>query len=275
MKKGFTLVEMAMVLIVVGLLMGGGFQMMKVMQEKARSTEAKQTLEAAKEAVIGFVMSNNGVLPANQAAFNTLGFRGTGNTDINYVSDGALQVCNTTTTPLNTTDIDGVTTTQNIAFVLAIAGENMNVQTGRLTPADNNIRFYPWNFDSVNNVGVDEERTVLDRRTDRYDDFYIQVTLAELRSIAGCQPLSIINPSLHSGDQNDTTYSAILLGQGGSGNYAFNISADPQASGMTLIGNQLTKTPPPLKGTYSLTIRLRDTISNLDFNRTYALVIND
>ena len=77
MKKGFTLVELAMVLIVVGLLMGGAFQMMKVMGEKARSTEAKNTLDATKEAVIAFAINNNRLPTA--AEFTGMNLVGAGN----------------------------------------------------------------------------------------------------------------------------------------------------------------------------------------------------
>lgn len=268
MKKGFTLIELAMVLLVVGLLMGGGFQIMKVLQEKARATEAKQTLESAKEAVIAFAINNNGVLPSNQAAFNNLGFRGTGNTDINYISDGALQVCNSANTPLNTTDPNGVNT-PNVAFILVDAGANMNVQTGRLTPADNHIRFYPWNFDSVNNAGVDEERTVLDRQTDRYDDFYVQVTLAELRSLAECQPLSIVNPSLHSWSVSGGPYAVQIIPQGGTA-YTYALTAFP--AGMTINAAGVINWPVPIAGTHNVTVRVNSGTRNTV--RTYALVIN-
>lgn len=214
MKKGFTLIELAMVLIVVGLLMGGAFQMMKTMGEKARSTEAKNTLEAAKEAVIGYVMNHSGVLPLDQATFNTLGFRGTGNTDINYVSDGALQICTSSATLLNTRDQNDQNTS-SVAFVLAIAGENMNVQTGR---QGNTVWFHPRNIA----LNVDDETTVLNR-PEPYDDLYVQVTLDELRAMYGCQPLKIINPQLPVGDIN-ASYRAQIISEGGNGTYTYTFS---------------------------------------------------
>lgn len=198
MKKGFTLIELAMVLIVVGLLMGGGFQMMKVMGEKARSTEAKQTLEAAKEAVIGFVINSNGVLPT-QADFTALGFRGTGDTNISYIATNVLQICNSSTTDLNTTDINN-NITQNVAFVLAIAGENMNVQTGRNPVAtDTNVQFHPRNI----NANVDDEIIALNR-PEPYDDFSVQVTLGELHSLIDCESykFKILNTSLPNAKYN-------------------------------------------------------------------------
>lgn len=187
MKKGFTLVEMAMVLIVVGLLMGGGFQMMRVMQEKARSTEAKNTLNAAREAVIAFAINNNR-LPNAAVDFPNMNLVGAGNTPVFYNSDAALQanLCGTIATPLNTTDANGVNT-PNVGFVLAVAGENMNGQTGRI---GNNIRFYPWNRANTDDLPAPINRP------EPYDDFHTQVTLAELQSILQCTPFMIINTTL-------------------------------------------------------------------------------
>jgi prepilin-type N-terminal cleavage/methylation domain-containing protein len=184
MKKGFTLIELAMVMIVVGLMMGGGFQMMKVMQEKAHSTEAKQTLEAAKEAIITFAINNNR-LPTAAVDFPNINLVGAGNTHFFYNSDAALQanLCGINAAPLNTTDANGVNT-PNIAFVLAVNGENMQAQTTRI---GNNITFPAWNTVTLGFP---------------YDDFHTQVTLAELQSILQCTPFMIINTTLPNAREN-------------------------------------------------------------------------
>lgn len=202
MKKGFTLVEMAMVLIVVGLLMGGGFQLMKVMQEKARATEAKQTLEAAREAVIAFAIQNNQLPDAGE--FTTMRLVGAGNTPIYYNSDAVLQanLCDRSNTVLNTTDANGVNT-PNIAFVLAVAGENMLGQTTRV---GNNITFPQWN-------------TVVGGQG--YDDFHTQVTLLELQSILQCTPFMILNTTLPNATEN-TPYNANIATSYPAINYQIN-----------------------------------------------------
>lgn len=192
MKKGFTLIELAMVMIVVGLLMGGAFQMMKVMQTKARATEAKQTLQSAKEAIMAFAINHNR-LPT-QADFAAMQLIGVGNINMFYNSDAPLQtnLCDATST-LSTIDPNGVTT-PNIGFVLAVAGENFNVQTGRI---GNSITFHPWN------TAIDDNPNPLDR-PEPYDDLYVQVTLDELQSVADCQThrFKIINTTLPLGTVN-------------------------------------------------------------------------
>ncbi|HEX5709820.1 MAG TPA: type II secretion system protein [Sulfuricurvum sp.] len=267
MKKGFTLIELSIVLIIIGLLTGGAFQMIKVMQEKARATEAKQTLEAAKEAVLGFVINHNGVLPADQVEFNTLGFRGTGNTDIHYVSDGALQICTSSTTPLNTRDQNDQNTT-SVAFVLAIAGENMNVQTGR---QGNTVWFHPRNI----NINVDDETTVLNR-AEPYDDFYIQVTLDELRSLADCQTnkLKIINTTLPTGTAGlPYSVTPAVIASGGKSPYTYQLINNTSTSTFTPGTNTITWAT-PTAGNYLLKFTVTDSIGTVSEQKDLVLTIN-
>jgi prepilin-type N-terminal cleavage/methylation domain-containing protein len=254
MKKGFTLVELAMVLIVVGLLMGGAFQMMKVMGEKARSTEAKNTLNAAKEAVIAFAINNNRLPTALE--FTNMNLVGAGNIPIYYNSDAALQanVCGTTTTPLNTTDANGINT-PNIGFVLAVAGENMLMQT----PVGTSITFPQWNTVTLGRP---------------YDDFHTQATLGELQSTIGCQVPTLANPSLHLGTVG-SPYTVTFAGNGGNGTYTFtrtsgSFPAGAPAFSLTPAG-LLTGTP-TTPGTSIFTIRI--TSGGMSTTRQYALVVN-
>lgn len=188
MKKGFTLIELSIVLIIIGLLTGGAFQVLEMMNEKARATQAKETLQSAKEAIIAFAINNNRLPTA--AEFTNMNLIGPGNIAMFYNSDAQLQtaLCDTQTTPLSTVDANGVTTA-NIGFVLAVAGENFNVQTGRTGDV---ITFHQWNTQNI-----DDETTVLNR-PEPYDDLYLSVTLGELQSLADCQTnkFQIINTTL-------------------------------------------------------------------------------
>lgn len=256
MKKGFTLIELAIVLIIIGLLTGGSFQLLQVMEEKARDTQAKQTLEAAKEAVIAFAIQNNR-LP-NASEFTGLGLVGAGNTPIYYNSDAVLQanLCDRTTTVLNVTDPNGVNT-PNIAFVLAVAGENMLGQTTRV---GDNITFPQWN-------------TVVGGRG--YDDFHTHVSLNEIQSRVECQAPTIINPTLHNGTVG-TPYTVQFVGNGGNGAYTFARTQGafpPGAPAFNLDGatGVLTGTPTAV-GTSVFTIQI--TSGTISTARQFALVIN-
>jgi len=57
--KGFTLVEMAMVLMIVGLLLGGLVPTISAQMETQRNSETRRQLNEIKEALIGYAVINN------------------------------------------------------------------------------------------------------------------------------------------------------------------------------------------------------------------------
>lgn len=61
-SRGFTLVEMAMVLMIVGLLLGGLFVPLSAQMEQRKVTETQRSLEEIREALIGYAVIN-GQLP--------------------------------------------------------------------------------------------------------------------------------------------------------------------------------------------------------------------
>src|SRR5574340_847104 len=60
--RGFSLVELAMVLMIVGLLLGGLIVPLSAQMEQRRATETQKTLEETKEALTGYAVIN-GQLP--------------------------------------------------------------------------------------------------------------------------------------------------------------------------------------------------------------------
>jgi prepilin-type N-terminal cleavage/methylation domain-containing protein len=60
--KGFTLIEIAIVMVIIGLLTGGGISILKVLTERKARNENADYLQQAKEAVLGFA-NINGRLP--------------------------------------------------------------------------------------------------------------------------------------------------------------------------------------------------------------------
>ncbi len=264
MKKGFTLVEMSIVLIIIGLLAGGGIQMMSVMSKRAKVIEAKQQLEALREAIKGFVQENGG-LPT-QAEFNTLTgtTRDSWNGVINYFHDTTLEgtgsICSRTTTDLS---INGDFTATNIAFILVSQGENYNLQTRQIAATPDTVGLY--------NPGrqIDDQPAPTNRPTDEYDDLNVRISLAELQAQIACQPLSIINPSLHSWSAASGAYAAQIIPQGGVG-YIYSLTTNP--AGMTINAAGMINWAVPTVGTHPVTVRVAVGVTNV--TRTYALVIN-
>lgn len=263
MKKGFTLIELAIVMIVIGLLIGGGFKTMQIMSKRAKVIETKQQLEALKEAIKGFAQVNGG-LPT-QAEFNTL----TGTTldswngVINYFHDVALEgtgtLCTATTTNLA---INGDFNASNVAFVLVSQGENYNLQTRQIAGTPNTVALYNPSRQ------IDGQPVPTNRPTDSFDDLSVQLSLAELKAQLNCQPLSIINPSLHSWNAG-SAYSVQIIPQGGTA-YTYALTIAP--AGMSINAAGLISWALPTAGTHNVTVRVTSGATSV--TRTYALVIN-
>lgn len=65
--EGFTLVEMAVVMVIIGLLLGGLLMPLNMQMEQRQYAQTQKTLEDAKEALLGFAMAN-GRLPCPATA---------------------------------------------------------------------------------------------------------------------------------------------------------------------------------------------------------------
>lgn len=202
-NKGFTLIEMAIVLIIVGLLVGFGASLVRPLMERSKRNETKNAVTAAVESVIGFAVSNNSRLP--DAAL----FPGTikrvvdsWQKPIQYVYDNNLDmnasggaICSRRTTTITVRRCaDGAcaayTDVPNVAFMVISGGANVNNQTSgnRAVNAAVTINVY--------NVGVAADNYNGDFvRVEEYEDIVEWVTLNELRSKIGCQgpQMTIVN----------------------------------------------------------------------------------
>lgn len=65
-ERGFTLIELAIVLVILTLLIGGLVVPLTAQIQARRIAETKQTLEEAREAILGFAMINAGTPPTNR-----------------------------------------------------------------------------------------------------------------------------------------------------------------------------------------------------------------
>jgi prepilin-type N-terminal cleavage/methylation domain-containing protein len=76
-NQGFTLVEMAMVLVIMGLLLGGGLTLLstQIEQQKVKGTERQ--LEEVKEALIGFAIANRRLPRPSSVLLNGVEMPGT------------------------------------------------------------------------------------------------------------------------------------------------------------------------------------------------------
>lgn len=242
--RGFTLIEMAIVLVIIGLLIGMGASMIGPLTKRAKTTEIKEMLNADVESVIGFAVKNNR-LPARgefSYIFNTSGNSVAKYTNdawgrpIEYFVDIALTnqpqdpsegICGRSlTNSVVCFDANCTNQIQNVAFLVVSGGENFNVQTGPLTgspcPSGKTCyRVYPQDTKDVDDYSRPPNPASGDpgdpnRLEPYYDDIVKWVTLDELRIEIGCQgaQLKILNNELPYGYKNNP-YDATVYAEGG------------------------------------------------------------
>lgn len=205
-KKAFTLIELSIVLIVIGLLVGGSFKIMKMMREKAKIVEAKEQVLVAKKAVIGFAMQNyylpnssefNQELSPIQNSFHPLLYAADYNLtqyDICAFISTSLKIVDNGTTP--------VREISDIAFVVVHEGANYNMQTA--LNGSNEVHIY------AADAKVDGD-TNLVNIVENYDDIVSWMTLKQLQESVGCVnlPFRFINDKLPNA-QESINYNASL-----------------------------------------------------------------
>ncbi|MFZ2968489.1 MAG: putative Ig domain-containing protein [Sulfuricurvum sp.] len=211
MRKGITLIEMAIVMVIIGFLVGGSIQGLSLLSKRAKVTEAKQQLQTMQEAIKGFVQTN-GSLPT-QAQFATLvgNNRDPWNGTIAYFHDVALETSGNICT-LNTTTLasGGNFVGNDLAFMLVSGGGNYNLQTQQ---AGGTVNLY------TPGTLIDDEPIPTNRPTDEYDDINVRTALDELKTQINCQPFEIINSALPNAKEL-TTYNAHIATSYPASNYA-------------------------------------------------------
>ncbi len=255
MKKGFTLVELSIVLVIIGLLIGGSMQGLRMMRDRAKVLETQQQLEALKEAIYGYAL-NTHTLPATLADLNSTALeRDAWGNSISYRPDAALRTdpCSPTST-LSTTSGDFIQT--DIAFILVSRGKNYSIaQTtlGLNTPLFNQ-------GDHDNNPATPD-----------YDDHFASITRAQLQSNINCQQneLQILNSRLPIATQG-RAYSGVIASSGGNGIYTYAYNGTPSATinGITFTNNAFNGIP-PIAGSWTLNIN----VSSAGQTRTRSFIL--
>ncbi|MDO8281795.1 MAG: prepilin-type N-terminal cleavage/methylation domain-containing protein [Thermodesulfovibrionia bacterium] len=201
-KRGFNIVEMAIVLVVVGMLIAIGVVMLIPLTNRMKHKETEKTIADAAEAVIGFADINHRLPTA--AEFIDVAVKATdtwGNNlvyipDPNLVIADSICVANASDTevdvcgdPSCATPIDNA---DNSAFLILSAGPNLNIQT--------NTAVSPIKVYNEGLPGIDDYTPVMNR-PQSYDDIFKWVVLPELRLRAGCEGslLRILENPLPSG----------------------------------------------------------------------------
>lgn len=183
-EGGFTLVEMAILLVVIGLLVGLGAGIVEVLSKNAKRMQTREAVEGAAESVISYASANDR-LPPDQAAFNGI-VRSSSDAfgkTLYYLPASNLtslstSVCGRKTTALSLRDCTTETCIDiiNVAFIVVSGAEDYNMQTS-LTPP---IVIYAQGTTNTDDYSADMNRP------EPYNDIAKYVTLFELKSKIKC-----------------------------------------------------------------------------------------
>lgn len=132
-RNGFTLIEIAVALVIVGLLMAVGIPMIGVLAKRAKYIESRETVRSAREALAGTVVKN-GTFAADPLGTSSPKTTDAWNKNLLFHADDTMwgsgkDVCGVTTTKTRVKECSNeacssFTTKTNIAFLVYSNGED-------------------------------------------------------------------------------------------------------------------------------------------------------
>jgi len=268
-NQGFSLIEIAIVLVIVGLLVGFGASMVGPLTRRAKFSETKEAVQSAVQATIGYAAATNNRLP-DAATFPAIikTRKDTWGKNIEYVFDNALtgitSICNRAATNITVQRCNNAACTApvvvtNVAFLVLSSGANYNNQTrgSQAIAAPVTINIYDadtTNIDNYNDppVGV---------RLQPYDDIVELVTIYDLKTKTGCigKELKIITRDLTVGKLGTAYPSTTLSAADGTAPYAWTLIEGSLPPGLALTGaTGILSGAPTAQGAYPFTVRVTD-----------------
>jgi prepilin-type N-terminal cleavage/methylation domain-containing protein len=290
-RSGFTLIELAIVLVIVGLLVGVGSGMVSVLSQAIKVRQTRDSLDENVQAIASWASANNSI--PTTATFDTVAkskydswgraFIYLYDTNLNTAPITKDTICGRRTTNITVTDSNTSATISNVAYLLLSQADDAATNTTPVSP-----------------LAISSATTIA---ADTAYDLVRWVTLDELRSKVGCQgsPLKIVNNELPFGNYS-VPYAATITPDGGTGSYLWQVkssttsymprgilftpsmtttvisgasrftnnssSAWTSASSVLTIGGM-----PRPAGSYNLTIRVQDSNGN-STSKQFVMTIN-
>ena len=216
MKKAFTLIELAIVLVIIGLLIGGGISLYGIMVKREKVQQTVNNINDDIATVKSYAQIHNSLPDASVFPSVAKTIKDAWNKNLvykyadNLTQDNSICYENGTNLEIEICKDPNCNTVQqtikNVAFLIASSGPNYNMQTNFATDT---VKIY------IPGVKVDDNSS--DSKTiEPYDDIVKWTTLGELKSIANCQEseLHILNNILPLGNEGQE-YNATVYASGG------------------------------------------------------------
>ncbi|MBI5409681.1 MAG: putative Ig domain-containing protein [Nitrospirae bacterium] len=219
--NGFTLIELAIVLVIVGMLVGLGASMMGPLTKRAKLHETREIVKSVYESLMGYAARNKN-LPATLAS---LGVRTTDayNRPLVYNAITFANLCTNTGTYITVNDnSSGTMSTQtDIAFIVLGEGENRCNQTGVASPFA---------------IAVQDTVTACVDGSDPnafYDDIVMYQDINAIRDKI-CNVFKIVTDSLPTGTEETAYPDSNLEATDGTTPYTWSILSGSLPSGLSL-----------------------------------------
>ena len=220
--KGFTLVELAVSLVVIGLLIGLGTAMVGPLMNSIKVRESRENLGAAVESINSWASGNNS-LPSSanfdstaKTTYDAWSRKFVYLYDANLVGTSQNTICGRRTTSLTITDntVTPATTIVNVAYLVLSPGDDASIQTA----FTGTIASPPTVFTSGGTIPGDTMSSAAGNASldTNNSDLVRWVTLDELRTKVGCQgpQLRIVNNELPYGYAT-SPYASTVTADGG------------------------------------------------------------
>lgn len=275
---GFTLIELAIIMIVIGVLVGFGAGVTGPLVTFIKVRETKELQDSTTQSIISWAASRNAI--PNSTGFPTVSASPKDAWSRNFVykyysslspaSPTKDTICGLRSTTLTLQTTDPAATIANVAFVVLSGAENATLKS----TLDGAV------------ITASGKASGTITATGPNSDLIRWVTLDELRSKVGCQgaPLKIVNNELPYGNYS-SLYSAALMVDGGSGTgNQWRIKGSFPSGFPTVspfVNSTTWKTAPFMnisghpspQGSYSFSVYVRDDIGN-NSSKTFVLTVN-
>lgn len=245
MQKGFTLIEMAMVLVIIGILLSLGVGLMGPMTKRSKLIETREIMKAVQEAILGYAAARKALPPD----LNSLGVRTTDsyNRPLSYYPVSFPNLCTSTGAYLIVNDgsAGGAPhTITNAAFILVADGDNRCNQTGTASP-----------FTIYEQAAIGAPVPSCPAGAD-YDDIVLYAGIDKLRWQI-CAPFTITTDILPIGRVGIAYPSATLGATDGALPYTWTLTSGSLPAGLNLGAGFISGTP-TAEGSFGFTLEVRD-----------------
>jgi prepilin-type N-terminal cleavage/methylation domain-containing protein len=275
-RAGFTLVELAIVLVIVGLLIGMGAGLIGPLTKRAKLIETRNTVKEVYETIYGYAAANKRLppVPPGLSALSVKTMDSYRNSLLYYPATGltASNLCTTQGTYLTVNDIGAAKI--NVAFVILSRGENLCDQTGTASP----FNIYDVSVPTVC-IGGGGIRG--------YDDIVMYVDISTLRQQI-CNTFKVVTDSLPSGTEEVAYSLTNLSATDGTPAYTWSVFGQTQGTngcagtnypiasvntGLCLSTGGIISGTPILDGSYTFIVSVTDAEAR-PATKTLSITIN-